>query len=97
LVTDTAIISHLADTVLYVARANYTEKKLLKYIGSIKKNQSIKSMGVILNNVGENERYGYNYKYSYNYGYGYGYGATSESKPKKSKSLSKLKKWFKIK
>lgn len=97
LVTDTAIISHLADTVLYVARANYTEKKLLKYIGSIKKNQVIKSMGVILNNVGENERYGYNYKYSYNYGYGYGYGAVSESKPKKSKSLSKLKKWFKIK
>lgn len=97
LVTDTAIISNLADTVLYVTRANYTEKKLIKFIGKIKESQSIKSMGIILNNVGENDGYGYGYKYkyrySYNYGYEYGYGASTNVKHK-TNLFSKLKKWF---
>lgn len=97
LVTDTAIISNLADTVLYVARANFTEKKLVKFMSKIKESQSIKSMGVILNNVGEKEGYGYGYKYkykySYNYGYEYGYGATNAKQ--KTNLFSKIKQWFK--
>ena len=96
LVTDTAIIAHLADTVLYVARANYTEKKLIKYIGTIKKSQSIKSMGVVLNNVGENERYGYSYNYTYNYGYEYGYGVNNDVK-QKTNTITKIAKWLKLK
>ena len=102
LVTDTAIISNLADTVLYVTRANFTEKKLVKFIGKIKESQTIKSMGVILNNVGENDGYGYGYKYlykykySYNYGYEYGYGVTTKSK-EKSSLFKKFNNWFKRK
>ncbi|TRX37052.1 GumC family protein [Flavobacterium restrictum] len=71
LVADTTLITHLADTVLYVTRANYTEKKLLKFIATLKNLNAIKNMGLILNNVGQNK--GYGYSYSYNYGYGYGY------------------------
>jgi len=100
LVTDTAIISHLSDTVLYVTRANYTEKKLIKFIAKIKESLSIKSIGIILNNVGEKQGYGYgysyNYKYSYNYGYEYGYGATTKIK-QKLVLLQRIKKWVKMK
>jgi Mrp family chromosome partitioning ATPase len=100
LVTDTAIISNLADTVLYVTRANFTEKKLVKFISKIKQSQSIKTMGIILNNVGEKDGYGYGYKYkykySYNYGYEYGYGVNTKSN-EKSSFLNKINKWFKIK
>jgi capsular exopolysaccharide synthesis family protein len=99
LVTDTSIISNLADTLLYVTRANYTEKKLIKFIAKIKESLSIKSMGVILNNVGEKQGYGYgygyNYKYSYNYGYEYGYGVTKTKQ--KSSLLKIIKKWVKKK
>jgi capsular exopolysaccharide synthesis family protein len=73
LVTDTTLITHLADTVIYVTRANFTEKKLLNYISKLKSLNSIQNIGFILNNVGQNKGYGYSYRYSYNYGYGYGY------------------------
>lgn len=88
LVTDTTLITDLANTVLYVTRANYTEKKLLKFISNLKDLNSIKSMGIILNNVGENKGYGY----SSNYGYGYGY----ENKVKKT-LIQKMKNIFSFK
>ncbi len=88
LVTDTTLITHLADLVLYIIRANFTEKKLLKFIYGIKYVNSKKNMGIILNNVGQNKGYG---RYSYNYGYGYGY----ENDYIKKTSLShKTKKFF---
>lgn len=91
LVTDTAIVSHLADIVLYVMRSNFTEKKLIKFIATLKTLNSIKSMGIILNNVGQNKGYGYQYKYSYNYGYGYGY---DNGYSKKLPISFKIKKWI---
>jgi capsular exopolysaccharide synthesis family protein len=89
LVTDTALITHLADLVLYIVRANFTEKKLLKFIYSIKHLNSKKNMGIILNNVGQNQSY--SYKYSYNYGYGYGYENEHLSK---TTTLHKIKKAY---
>ena len=90
LVADTTLITHLADTVLYVTRANFTEKKLLKFISNLKTLNSIKNIGIILNNVGQNK--GYGYSYSYNYGYGYGYD-NEITKPKNIHT--KMKKWYK--
>jgi capsular exopolysaccharide synthesis family protein len=91
LVADTTLITHLADTVLYVTRANFTEKKLFKFISNLKKLNGIKNMGIILNNVGQNKGYGYGYNYSYNYGYNYGYDNDS----KKPKSMRKeFRKWL---
>ncbi|MEC4005498.1 polysaccharide biosynthesis tyrosine autokinase [Flavobacterium sp. SUN052] len=71
LVTDTSLISHLADVVLYIIRANFTQKKLLKFVDSVRKLNTKNNISIILNNVGQNKSYGYGY--SYNYGYGYGY------------------------
>lgn len=71
LVTDTTLITQFADLVLYIIRANFTEKKLLKFIHSVKHRNDSQNMAVVLNNVGQNKSYGY--RYSYNYGYGYGY------------------------
>jgi capsular exopolysaccharide synthesis family protein len=85
LVTDTTLITDLADATLYVTRANYTEKKLLKFISNLKDLNAIKNMGIILNNVGENKGYGH----SSNYGYGYGY----ENDLQKT-SLQKIKNLF---
>lgn len=90
LVADTALITHLADTLLYVARANFTEKKLVKFISNLKNLNTIKNMGLILNNVGQSKGYGYNY--SYNYGYGYGYDNNTFIK---STTRYRIKKWFK--
>lgn len=90
LVADTTLITHLADTILYVIRANFTEKKLLTFISKLKTLNTIKNMGIILNNVGQNK--GYGYSYSYNYGYGYGYDNDSIVN---TSILNKIKKSFK--
>lgn len=79
LVTDTLVISHLADTTLYVVRADYTPKKILEFSVNLSDKGKLKNMAYVINNVGSNYKgygtYGYNYKYNYAYGYGYGYDA----------------------
>jgi capsular exopolysaccharide synthesis family protein len=89
LVTDTTLITPLADIILYIVRANFTEKKLLKYINSLKKLDANNNMNIILNNVGQNKNYGYGY--SYNYGYGYSY---ENEYLRKTSFTHKLKKSF---
>jgi len=88
LVTDTSLILELADTILYVTRADFTEKKLLKYISNFKKLNNISNMGIILNNVEINNKYGYKYNYGYNYGYG------NEVDQKSDAIFEKIKKIF---
>jgi capsular exopolysaccharide synthesis family protein len=90
LVTDTTLIANLADLLVYVTRANHTDKNLLHFINELKALKKIKNAGIVLNNVGEQKgygyKYGYSYSYKYNYGYGYGYGA-DETKRKRKRSL----------
>ena len=65
-------------------------KRLLKFISNLKTLNTIKNMGIILNNVGQNK--GFGYSYSYNYGYGYGY----DNDPITNTSVQyKIKKWYK--
>ncbi|MDI1256574.1 MAG: polysaccharide biosynthesis tyrosine autokinase [Flavobacterium sp.] len=90
LITDTTLITHLSDSILYVIRANYTEKKLLKFISNLKDFNAIKNIGIILNDVGQNK--GYRYGYSYNYGYGYGY--ENDDANTAPKLTSKVKHWL---
>jgi capsular exopolysaccharide synthesis family protein len=73
-VTDTLLISKLAEATVYVVRANYTEKNLLGYSLDLAKNKKLKNMSFIINQVGDNSSIKYGTKYGYNYGYGYGYG-----------------------
>jgi len=76
LVADTTIITKYADAILYLIKANYSDKQILPYINNLKKQNKIDNTYIIFNNVGQNEGYGkgYAYSYQYNYGYGYGYG-----------------------
>jgi capsular exopolysaccharide synthesis family protein len=68
LVTDTMLISHLADATIYIARANVTEKKLLNFSKDLEESGKLKNMAYVLNGVGHNNSYGYNYGYNYGYG-----------------------------
>ena len=72
LVTDTFLISKYADVTLYVTRAGYTEKKLINFAVDAKKEDKLKNVSFVLNDV-EAANYGYGNKY------GYAYGEESES------------------
>lgn len=84
IVTDTLLISTLADTTLYVTRAGYTDKKLLEFPKELKQQGKLKGLAVILNDV-DYAKFSYGSKYGYNYGYGYGYGTDEESRWKRIK------------
>jgi capsular exopolysaccharide synthesis family protein len=71
LVTDTMLISQLADVTVYISRANFTEKKILGFAEDLFETGKIKNMAYVINGVGASRSYGY----GYNYGYGYGYGS----------------------
>ena len=99
LVTDTTLIANLADLIVFVIRANHTDKKLLHFINELKALKKINNAGIVLNNVGEQKGYGYSYSYKYNYGYGYGYEADEVGGGRKrnwfAKELKRLKLLFK--
>lgn len=88
LVTDTLLISQLADMTIYMTRANYTEKKILAFSGELNEQKKLVNMAYVINDVGAGKAYGYGYgygygyKYSYNYGYGYGYSDDNEGSKK---------------
>lgn len=100
LVTDTTLIANLSDLIVFVTRANHTEKNLLHFINELKTLKKINNAGIVLNNVGEQKGYGYkygygySYSYKYNYGYGYGYGADQTKRRHKRSIWSTLKKLF---
>ncbi|MBU2922176.1 polysaccharide biosynthesis tyrosine autokinase [Winogradskyella psychrotolerans] len=70
LVTDTMLISQLADATIYLARANFTEKNLLKFSKDLTETGKLKNVAYVINSVGASRSYGYSYNYGYNYGYG---------------------------
>ena len=70
LVTDTMLISQLADATIYLVRANYTEKNLLNFSRDLFESGKLNNIAYVLNSVDTNKAYGYGYNYGYNYGYG---------------------------
>ena len=69
LVTDTLLVSHLADVTVCVIRANFTDKKVLPFSIDLSQTNRLKNMTYVINGVKENKSYGYKYNYGYNYGY----------------------------
>nr|WP_314494075.1 polysaccharide biosynthesis tyrosine autokinase [uncultured Chryseobacterium sp.] len=68
LVTDSFLISDVADVTLYVTRSGYTEKELIGFVNKQIKDKKIKNVGLVLNDVSKmNRGYGYGYKYGYGY------------------------------
>ena len=91
LVSDTIPILPLCDLVVYVSRAQYSDKNIFPFIKEIHSRENMPPFGMVLNGLiasassssyGYGYRYSYKYRYSYtykyNYGYGYGYGRDEE-------------------
>ncbi len=76
LVSDTLIIAKQADTFIYVARANYLDKRMLHIPEILHKENKLPNMAILLNDTHSKNGYGYG---GYGYG-GYGYGATTQKK-----------------
>jgi len=76
MVTDTMLLSNFADAFIYVIRANFLDKRMLKYIKSLHNEKRMPNMALLINDL--------DYKKAFGYGYGYGYGdAFDKSKKKK--------------
>ena len=71
LVTDTLLIAKHADTFIYVARANFLEKRMLNIPSTLYKENKLPNMCLLLNDTDSTK----------GYGYGYGYGLKVEKKP----------------
>ena len=83
MVTDTQLISRVADLSVYVCRANYTHKSDYALINDLKRENKLPNLCTLINGIDMNQRkngyyYGYGkygkYGYGKKYGYGYGYG-----------------------
>ena len=87
LVSDTTAILPLCDSVVYVTRSQYSDKKLFSFILDMQQRENVPPFAMVLNGMraGANNGYNYGYKYrysygyTYNYGYGYGYGSDLET------------------
>ena len=95
LVTDTTIISRVADMCIYVCRADVTPKAAFCYINVLRDEHKFDKLAVVINGVdlskrrntygyGYGKKYGYGYGKHYGYGYGYGYGFEAENKKNKN-------------
>jgi capsular exopolysaccharide synthesis family protein len=62
-VTDTLLMSHQADLFVYVVRANFLDKRLLKVPKMMYENKRLPNMAILINSTDDEKR-----------GYGYGYG-----------------------
>lgn len=74
LVTDTLILSPKVDATIYVVRAGYTQKNILEFANTLKKEEKLLNVNYVLNDVSEA-----NYGYGGKYGYGYGYHADEKT------------------
>ena len=73
LVTDTLLVSHLADATICAVRANHTDKKTIPFSVNLYKTNRLKNMVYVINGIDTNKGSTYSYNYGYNYGYDYGY------------------------
>ncbi|MFD1316833.1 GumC family protein [Namhaeicola litoreus] len=64
LVTDTMIISHLADLIIYVIRANFLDKRLLSTPSKLVDNKRLENVAILLNDT-NTKKLGYGYSYGY--------------------------------
>ncbi|WP_035668030.1 polysaccharide biosynthesis tyrosine autokinase [Flavobacterium sp. 83] len=71
LVTDTLLIAKNADCFIYVARANFLEKRMLNIANTLYKEKKLPNMCLLLNDTDSTK----------GYGYGYGYGVKLKQVP----------------
>ena len=78
LVSDTTSLLPISDLVVYVTRAQFSEKQIFPYINELQSRPNMPPFAMVLNGLIAGSKFGYRYRYSYsykyNYGYSYGYG-----------------------
>lgn len=74
IVTDALLVSSFTDFYLFVVRQRYSSKNTLELIDEFHKNDRIKSIGIVINDISLSGYYGYGLRYGYALGYGYNYG-----------------------
>lgn len=62
MVADTFSLTRIADTTVYVCRANYTKKEHIRYINRIAAEKRLGKVSIILNGTEAKQGYGYGYK-----------------------------------
>ena len=72
IVTDTLLLSGLADLFIYVVRADYLDKRLLSIPKKLFDDKRLPNMAILINDTDYKKK---------GYGYGYGYGYTKTKKP----------------
>jgi capsular exopolysaccharide synthesis family protein len=74
LVTDALLVASFTDLYLFVVRQRYSSRNTLDLIEEINRNGSIRSLGIVINDISLTGYYGYGLRYGYSAGYGYYYG-----------------------
>ena len=86
MVTDTRIISRVADLCVYICRADYTRKNEFELIQDLENDEKLPCFCILVNGIDMDKRkngyyYGYGryakygkYGYARKYGHSYGYG-----------------------
>jgi tyrosine-protein kinase Etk/Wzc len=74
IVTDALLCSAFTDFYLFVVRQRYSSKNTLKLIDDLYKNENLRSLGILINDISLSGYYGYGLRYGYSPGYGYSYG-----------------------
>ena len=90
MVTDSQLISRVADLTVYVCRADYTRKSEFTLVNELDSTNKLPRISIVINGLDLNKKkygyyYGYGkygkyYGYGKRYGYGYGYGEQKTSK-----------------
>ncbi len=93
MVTDTQLISRVADLTVYVCRADYTRKSEFALVNELAATNKLPCISIAINGLDlKKKKYGYYYGYGKygnyygygkRYGYGYGYGEHPENDKKK--------------
>ena len=74
IVTDALLVSQFTDLYLFVVRQRYSSKNTLELIDELYRNENIKTLGIVVNDISMSGYYGYGLRYGYSMGYGYNYG-----------------------
>ena len=59
MVADTFSLTRIADTTVYVCRANYTKKEYIRYVNRIAAEKRLGKVSIILNGTEAQQGYGY--------------------------------------
>jgi capsular exopolysaccharide synthesis family protein len=72
IVTDAIALKDSIDSFVFVVRHNYTNNHVVQFINELYEKQTLRHIGVVVNDIVISGYYGYSYRYGYGYGYGYG-------------------------